>query len=1038
MLKEKQKIKRRDFFKLAATSGAAVAVASCAKDPVEKLLPAVFPPDDYRAGVPMHFASICKECPMHCGVVVKTREARAIKIEGNPYHSTNQGKLCAIGQSSLQTLYNPNRIKKALVNKKEVALDEAKNTFYKKVEDLVASNKGNEILLLHSGGDSSLNQMITKIASSIKAKEMAISTSPTSSIQEANKILFGSYEVPDYHINKADFLLNFGADFLESWVNPLKFSREFTEFHAYKQKKKNEYIHISPHLSITGVRADEWITCPPKAEEAIALALVRELATETNSLSRREKNAILNYTKNHTIASISNRFSLEEEKLKKLAQKLRQRKSLVLGGGNINASGNQTGLQIAIALLNHLVGANKNGALSFGAQYQIGGNSFADFKKEISSKKYSLVILVDNNIDYILAKDPDWKKLQNEASFVSLSLTHNETTVGAEIVIPILSSFEDWGDSFVKKGIYATQQPVMAKLPGYDAESLGDLFLGLAKKITTNKNVTLDSKITSKASFLDYLKNNWRNLQTSLGKKGSFENFWRETLKQGGVFTDYKVTSPSLRLSNFKTPASFTNTKGLSLFAVNSNLQSSNGNTGDKYWLLEVPHPITQVVWDSWLEIHPEKAKELGIEHKDEVEVITNKGTAKLAAYLYPFIDKNTLVMPTGLGRTIPFPNYSSRRNMLVPFSKDDRKNVIKKKIGVNPLEILPLAYDNSGEILFSVDNVQVRKTGKKSLLVTSDGQYRDDIDSLQKDSYGDRSQKHRHLIQTVSTKELDSGKVKKEGHHFKERYYTTNTRDVSDFYKERRKGLDENIFGVKGNKTPAYYDPYKFEMTIDLNKCTGCSACVIACYAENNIAVVGKERQAVGREMSWLRIERYIEKDKKTGKKKAYLSPQMCQQCGNAGCEAVCPVYATYHNPDGLNAQIYNRCVGTRYCANNCVYKQRRFNWRTYNFPSPLHLQLNPDVSVRDKGVMEKCTFCVQRISAAKDKAKDENRVVFDGEIKTACQQTCPTDAIVFGNAMDEKSQVAKLKKDIRGYHQLEELNFQPSVTYLKKIQQS
>ncbi|KAK3606862.1 hypothetical protein CHS0354_018456 [Potamilus streckersoni] len=189
--------------------------------------------------------------------------------------------------------------------------------------------------------------------------------------------------------------------------------------------------------------------------------------------------------------------------------------------------------------------------------------------------------------------------------------------------------------------------------------------------------------------------------------------------------------------------------------------------------------------------------------------------------------------------------------------------------------------------------------------------------------------------------------------------------------------------------------------MAVDLDKCTGCSSCVVACYAENNIPVVGKERQGLGREMSWIRIERFFDKDENGGYT-ANMIPTMCQHCENAGCEPVCPVYATYHNPDGLNVQVYNRCVGTRYCSNNCIYKQRRFNWRTYEFPEPLHMQLNPDVTVRTKGVMEKCTFCVQRVTYAKDKAKDEGRNVRDGEIVTACQAACPSSAITFGNAID------------------------------------
>lgn len=1035
---EQKNLKRRDFFKIAATSGAAVALASCKPDAVEKILPDIFPPDNYRIGNPLYFASVCRECPMQCGIVVKTREARAIKIEGNPHHPTNQGKLCAIGQSSLQTLYNPSRIKKAIIQGKESSFSEAQNALFTKITDLVAQNKADEILIFHSGGDSTLQRMLTRITDSIGAEALAVNFSSASSIKRANNILFDKNEVPDYNLDKVDFLLNFGADFLESWLNPLKHSREFTEFRAYKKRKKGEYIHIAPHLSITGVSADEWISCPVKAETAIALSLLQAVAKKSSLLTTSQKNYILNYTKNFSISSVAKNYGIDAKKLQQIVKKLQAKRSLVIGGGNVNANGNQTNLQVAIGLLNYLIGAEKNGALAFGADYQLGDGNFRQIStalKKAKQGKYQLVLLVDINADYMLGNASNWKQIYKKTSVVSLSLAHNETTQNADIVLPITSSFEDWGDSFVRKGIYGLQQPVMAKLPNYDAKSTGDIFLELGKKLS------LGAEFTNSKTFLDYLKTSWKNIQSQLGVVGSFASFWKKSLQKGGVFQNYQTTPANLQADRLGSPARGSKTKGLSLVALNSNIQNSTGNTGDKYWLLEIPHPMTQVVWDSWLEIHPKKAKELGITHADELAVSTKEGTVKLAAYIYDFIDENTVAMPAGLGRTINFPNYSSRQGILAPFSKDDRKNLISKKIGVSPFDLLPFGFDEAGEHNFFTEDIQIKKTGEKFFLVTTDGQYKDDLKALAKNApagYGDRSQKDRHLIQSVGVKELNSGKIKQEGHHLKQRHYTTNTQNVADFYKERKKNVQENIFGIQGHKTPKYYDPYKFEMSIDLNKCTGCSACVVACYAENNIAVVGKERQAVGREMSWLRIERYIDKDKKTGKPKALLAPQMCQQCGNAGCEAVCPVYATYHNPDGLNAQIYNRCVGTRYCANNCIYKQRRFNWRTYSFPSPLHLQLNPDVSVRDKGVMEKCTFCTQRINFAKDKAKDENRVVFDGEIKTACQQTCPSDAIVFGNAVDKRSQVTRSKKDIRAYHQLEELNFQPSITYLRKVEQS
>jgi molybdopterin-containing oxidoreductase family iron-sulfur binding subunit len=237
----------------------------------------------------------------------------------------------------------------------------------------------------------------------------------------------------------------------------------------------------------------------------------------------------------------------------------------------------------------------------------------------------------------------------------------------------------------------------------------------------------------------------------------------------------------------------------------------------------------------------------------------------------------------------------------------------------------------------------------------------------------------------------------------------------------------------------PHEHQLHRWGMVVDLNACNGCSACVTACYAENNIPVAGKAEVGRGREMSWIRVERFF------GPGKAGSSPfqvdltlMLCQQCDNAPCESVCPVYAAYHTEEGLNGQVYNRCVGTRYCANNCPYKVRRFNWYPGQFPAPLDWQLNPDVTVRSKGVMEKCTFCVQRIVQGKDRARREGRPLADGEIVPACAQSCPTRAIVFGDLKDPKSRVSRLAQDQRRYRVFEELNTRPAVTYLERTRRN
>jgi molybdopterin-containing oxidoreductase family iron-sulfur binding subunit len=407
-----------------------------------------------------------------------------------------------------------------------------------------------------------------------------------------------------------------------------------------------------------------------------------------------------------------------------------------------------------------------------------------------------------------------------------------------------------------------------------------------------------------------------------------------------------------------------------------------DGSGANKPWLQETPNPISQIVWDSWVEINPDTAQKLGITDRELVMVKTAQGEVRATAYYHFGIHRDAIAIPLGQGH-----QHSGK-------SAD--------RYGVNVLDLLPATLDESGSMAFVSTRAEIAGTGERSYTVNMDGNAR---------------QLGRDIAAATTVEELHDG-----GHHEAEH----RPQEIVEFYPDRA-------------ETAGYYQPYRWGMTIDLDRCNGCSACVVACYSENNIPVVGKERTAIGREMSWLRMERYIEgygDDFETR-----MVPMLCQQCGNAGCEVVCPVYATYHNPEGINAMIYNRCVGTRYCSNNCAYKVRRFNWFNYEFPAPLDQQLNTSITTRDVGVMEKCNFCIGRITDAKHQAQELGRDVQDGELVSACQQTCPTQAITFGNLMDPDSKVSKLamrdeqEKRDRQYEVMPELNYKPAITYLKKV---
>jgi len=485
----------------------------------------------------------------------------------------------------------------------------------------------------------------------------------------------------------------------------------------------------------------------------------------------------------------------------------------------------------------------------------------------------------------------------------------------------------------------------------------------------------------------DAVNSAWQQLQGNLAANTNATAFWSQALRTGGVFPEAKTATVKFNQGVLQEKVQLRKAaqEGLALYAF-PHILLYDGRGADKPWLQEIPEATSQIVWDSWIELHPETAAKLGLKQDYQlyylyaginvVEVSTPNGTFESSVHITPLVMPGVLAMPIGQGHSA----YGR-------WAKDR---------GVNLWSFLP---ESNRSIA-----VQVRTTEKRHMLATPLGA---------SDMMG------RPIIEAMSLEELASG---------------------------RKPEIEREIEAEMPPVPYEMYDPFvysghKWGMTIDVNACTGCNACVAACYAENNLAIVGKERVHRGHSMSWLRIERFIPRPSEAGKSPyLYMAPILCQQCDHAPCEPVCPVFASVHTREGLNAQIYNRCIGTRFCENNCPYKVRRFNWFAPEWPEPLNLQLNPDVAVRGAGVMEKCTFCIQRITMAEINARTEERELKDGEVITACAQACPSRAITFGDLNDPNSAMVQRRRNhqARNYTMLPSLNAQPQITYLRTLYQS
>ena len=559
----------------------------------------------------------------------------------------------------------------------------------------------------------------------------------------------------------------------------------------------------------------------------------------------------------------------------------------------------------------------------------------------------------------------------------------------AHVVLPDHDPVEQWNDWEPRAGVHMLLQPAMA--PVFDTRQTGDVLLDLARRLTLPAR---------HATYKDYVQARWMDLQRSVGDRTPFEAFWRAALQRGGVWSAARPVAVTLAAGATRVAdPSWAVTEGQLTLIAYPSASLYDGRFAHVPWLQELPDPATKLTWGSWVEMHPDRAARLGILEGDVVRVTSAQGSVEVPAYLYPGLRDDVVAMALGQGHT----NYTRYAT----------------GVGVNAWSLLPGEPAAFGGVQHYV-SVTLAVTTRHERPAKTEGRNR---------------QLGRGIAQAVTLGGIAHGAL---DHPF----HLEHAAPVP----EREERLLEEVADAQHEATQ--YGPYavtntRWGMAIDLARCTGCNACVAACNAENNVPYVGAEQIRRGRAMHWMRIERYFEGGEHGEPLETRFVPMLCQQCGNAPCEPVCPVFAAYHTADGLNGQVYNRCVGTRYCANNCPYKVRYFNWYdmsepgapNFAWPEPMPWMLNPDVTVRSRGVMEKCTFCVQRIRGAQHTARTEGRELVDGEIRTACQQTCPADAITFGNLTDPEARVTRLAGDPRGYHVLEGLNTKPAVTYLMKV---
>ena len=994
------KTPRRDFLKYVGFSTAAAALAASCEMPVRKSVPLLIKPDDIIPGVSNYYASTYVSDGDVVPVIVKQREGRPIKIEGNPLSPLTNGGTSAQVQASVLDLYDTSRLRYPMANTKEATFE----VIDKMIGADLLALAGKPLVLLTSSISSPTTNKIIKefLVKYPGSRQVMYDGVSYSGMITANDASHGKKAIPSYHFENAKVIVSIGADFLGSWLSPVVFSKQYAQNRKISEGKPemSRHIQFESHFSLTGANADERYLHKPSETGAIALGLLSALGG----------------------TAPSNLKGNVAEGIKKASAELLANKGAAL----VVCGSNDPNVQIIVNAINDAIGAGgKTIDWSSTVNYRQGIDAdMATLVNDLNAGNVGALLIYGANPAYnYFAADKFIAGLKKCHVTISFNEKMDETTEHCKYILPSHHWLESWGDAEPQTGFVSLIQPLIHPL--FKTRQFEDSLLAWSGS-------TID--------YHTYFKTHW------IEKLGSEDNF--NTALQDGIVktgtssSTQKNTTDSTALINkaFSTTvmsgAAFSGNiaeataklsavkGGETEIVLYQKVSLGSGNHANNPWLQELPDPITRATWDNYAMISPAMGKSLfGIDifsrndtdkyevepRKPVIKITANGKSVELPVLIIPGIHPNVVALAVGYGR------QSS--------NKDKTGDFIGKAAIGSGINVYPLAsYDGTAVNYFAAATIE--KTGRTYSIA--------------------QSQVHNVTEGRPILRETTLAK------------FIADPKELNKEEEEELKPFGEDF--VKDATMYPHYDKpgIKWGMSIDLNTCTGCSACVVACHAENNIPVVGKEEVARYHDMHWLRIDRYF-----TGNPEnpdVVFQPMLCQHCDNAPCENVCPVSATNHSSEGLNQMAYNRCIGTRYCANNCPYKVRRFNWADYtgadSFPDNQRgiisdvtmmmndelprMVLNPDVTVRSHGVMEKCSFCVQRLQEGKLNAKKENRVVKDGEIQTACMQACPTNAIIFGNVNDKESKVFKIRNEEqkeRKFYVLEQLHTLSNVNYLAKI---